>query len=144
MARDNSFSYSAKSVSCILGVIRVTGWAKDSFIDIEYNSDSSMLHIGCDGEAARAMSTDDSATIRLRLLQNSPANKVLTILMGLDKFTKNGVVPILIRDPSNNTIHTSLGVWVKKPPRKVYSGRAEAIEWELETNSLLGAISTTA
>lgn len=133
---DRSFSYSAKAVSVILGAVRVTGWAKDSLIDITYNSAFQDLEVGADGTGIRSQSNDNSAKVTLRLLQNSPANKTLTQMLHKDLADNDSIVSLEIKDPSNGTKHTASGCWVMKAPKKSYHGKAIALEWELETDDL--------
>lgn len=93
---DRSFRYSAKDVSVNItkadsGVaLRVTGWAKDSFLDITYNSPAQDLEIGADGTGVRSQSSDQSAKITLRLLQNSLAHKELQKMLAADLASNDG------------------------------------------------------
>lgn len=133
---DNSFSYYAKNLTFVLNGIRATRFVKESFIDIRYSAPRVELVTGCDGEQARLVGSDESARIRLHLMQNSPFNKVLDALSKIDRFTKNGVAALFIREGGAGTVYTSAGVWVVKSPDKSFGMKATGFEWELEAGTL--------
>ena len=67
-------TYNPKEVTVSCGSHIVEGFADDSFITIEFNGDGITKKVGCDGEIARAVSPDDTAKVKIVLLQTSDSN----------------------------------------------------------------------
>lgn len=129
-------SYDVKKVMVLLGGAIVNGFAKDSAIKIEFNSDTWTLSKGADGEAARSKSNDQSAKITLTLMPGSVANTILAQAAAADRATGLGVLPIEITDLTTGTTHTSLGAWVMKSPAVNYQQQVSPKEWILECADL--------
>ena len=64
-------TYNPKEVTVSCGSHIVEGFADDSFITIEFNGDGITKKVGCDGEIARAVSPDDTAKVKIVLLQTA-------------------------------------------------------------------------
>lgn len=144
MATPRSFSYAAKTVSFVIDGVLITGYARDSFVDITYNSPAVELEVGADGQGIRSLTSDNSAKITLRLLQNSAGSKKLDAIRNADRASAEGVVALVINDSSNGTKHSAAQTWIMKPPKKSYHGKAQAVEWELETDNLEAVFSPDA
>ena len=69
------FTYASNQVLIAAGNHAVSGYAEDSFISIDANGDGIMKKVGCDGEVSRAVSPDNTYTVKIALMQGSPSNK---------------------------------------------------------------------
>ncbi len=129
-------SYNSRDVDVIFGGLRLSGWAPDTFCDIEYENDSWSLTIGADGEGIRSRSNDLSAKVTLRLLPSSDANTKLHAQWMADQASGRATVPLVILHVPDGTSHTSDGCWVMKPPKKTYAAKSEPLEWVIQAYRL--------
>lgn len=128
--------YDPKEVTLLVGPAIISGYADDTFINIEYDEDTYTLMTGCDGETIRSRSHVRSAKITISLMPSSIANTILMAYHVADLAGNAGAVTLAIRDGSNNTIHSSEGVWVEKTPGREYGKEAKAVQWVLRAARL--------
>jgi hypothetical protein len=117
--------------------VLIDGYAPDTFVNIEYDSDLWTKLIGADGQGAWAKSNDLSATVTLRLMPGSLSNAWLQSRLSADMALNVGFGPISITDPSTLTSHNGLSSRIMKPPTKVYAGTVEALEWQIGVLELI-------
>ena len=65
------------------------------------------------------------------LKQSSPSNDVLSGFANVDELTNAGVVPILVKDLSGNSIYFSATGWVKKYPSSEFGKDLANRDWVL-------------
>lgn len=133
-------TYNPKDIMCLIGGMIMTGYAPDTFLDVEYNGDLFTLQKGAAGDSVRSMSNDLSAKVTLTLMSGSPSNAHLHGLMVADIASGTGTVPIEISDPSSRRKLLGEGCWITKVPG--FSGQTEhqPTEWMLEVDQLLSVI----
>lgn len=136
--------YNLRDVKCIYGGALLSGYGDGDAIRIEYNADLFTLQVGADGEAARSKSNNRSARITIRCMVGSAANAILQAALTADQAANAGAAPLSIFDPATLTNHTARGAWVTRPPTKVYAADAQALEWVLETDELIGFVGAEA
>ena len=76
-------SYAADGVSLSLGGQQIKGFMKGSFVTIETQSDDFSDEAGSDGEVARSATTIRRGTVKVKLLQTSLGNDILTGIRNL-------------------------------------------------------------
>ncbi len=128
--------YDPKQVSLIFGGSLITGFAPDSFINVEYNVDLFSLLVGADGEGSRSKSNNNSARVTVTLMPGSVGNALLNVAFQADKAGGAGAAPLAITDPSTGTLFASEGAWVVRDPGKDFQGEAQPMEWILETDNM--------
>lgn len=128
-------TYSAKDVHITFGPYLITGYAEDSFVDVDYNDDAMKLTVGCGGEYVRSQTNNLSAKVKIRLLDTALANTLLYSTYVLDRFTKKGALPLVIVNSRTGTSHSG-AAWISKPPSQSYAMESKSREWELESGSL--------
>lgn len=140
--------YDPKFVFLVYGGALITGYAPDTFIEIERNADLYSLKIGCDGEACRSKSNDKGTRVTITLMPGSQGN---TILMGAsqgDDASPVGLpLPLAVTDVSTASTFNALEAWVVKDPGYTFSKEAEPKKWVLEMPDLIafhGAAATGA
>ena len=69
---------------------------------------------------------------------SSDLNEVLTGLAVLDELSNGGVVPVLIKDNSGNSIWGAAEAWIVKMPDSEYAKEAGAREWKIQCAELIG------
>lgn len=131
----NVKAYSADQVALtIAGRIIESGFAEDEFITIEPNADDFTDVAGADGEVARARTNDRRATVKLKLLQTSDGNTLLSQLRALALATPNGadvgVLEVVDRSSGRTIIHADKS-WIQKPPSPSRARGVKENEWTL-------------
>lgn len=128
-------TYNPKEVTVSCGSHIVAGFADDSFITIEFNGDGVSKKVGCDGEIVRAISPDDTAKVKVVLLQTSGSNAYFSRKVEQDRDTGDGMFPILIKDLKGGEVFSTEAAWVVK--KSVWSRGKDSNnrEWELDTGS---------
>lgn len=129
-------NYDASQVSIIVGPSVITGLVAGSFVSVERYEDSFNTQVGREGEVARSKSNNRTGKITLKLQQTSPSNAILSALNILDELSGAGVVPVLVRDASGNSLHAAAEAWIKKPANAEYGKEAGEREWVIECADL--------
>ena len=129
-------TYSAADVSIIVGGIPITGLADGTFVTIVRDNPSFTSLTGSDGEGARAQSSDKSGTITLTLMQTSASNDELSAIEALDELTRDGVVPVMVKDNSGRTVASAQTAWIEKPADIELGRELSNREWVLKTDNI--------
>jgi hypothetical protein len=129
-------NYVPKDVIITWGSDHVTGFADGSFVTADRSEDTWSIKVGADGEAVRVRNANKSGTIKLTLLQSSPANDVFASGHRVDERTGQGAKTLQVKDLNGTTLCTAALAWVKKPAAAAYGKEATDREWTLETHEL--------
>lgn len=128
-------TYNPKEVVVACGTHIVSGYADDSFINIEPNGDGITKKVGCDGEIARSISPDNTYKVKLTLLQNSDSNSFFSNIADYDRATGNGLFPVLIKDLRGGLLFATEAAWVIKKSPATRGKETNNREWEIDTAS---------
>lgn len=128
-------TYNPKEVVVACGTHIVSGYADDSFINIEPNGDGITKKVGCDGEIARSISPDNTYKVKITLLQNSDSNSFLSNIADYDRATGNGLFPVLIKDLRGGLLFATEAAWVIKKSPATRGKETNNREWEIDTAS---------
>lgn len=125
------------------GAFSLTGGATEEGITIEMRADKNDLMIGADGSGMHSLRADNSATLSIRLLKNSPTNALLSAMYNVQKISSAawGQNVITIISSVGDAI-TCTGVAFKRQPTVVYAEKGGMNEWQfdcIEVNELLAA-----
>ena len=126
-------TYNPKEVVIACGSHIVTGFADDSFVEIEANGDGITKTVGCDGEIARAVSPDNTFTVKLTLLQTSDSNSFFSQKVDADRDTGDGMFPLLIKDLKGGLVFSTEAAWCTKKAPVTRGKETNNREWELDT-----------
>jgi len=126
-------TYDPKKVLIALGSHQVTGYGEGTFVSIEPNGDGVSSKTGCDGEKVRALDPDDSVTITLTLLQNSPTIGWAQTRYEMDKSTGEGFFPVLIQDLKGGLICSASHAWIVNSPNREFGKETSERELKIET-----------
>lgn len=122
-------TYDPKSVSLIIGGLPITGFAEDSFIEIERDEELYTTEAGADGEITRSKVVSDTATCRVTLQQSSRDNAILSALHTADRLSNAGITPFLFQEGLN--VVAGAQCWVQKLPTLEYGKTAGGRQWEI-------------
>jgi len=130
-------TYSPKDVTVIVAGTQISGFAEDTFVTVERDSDAFTKIVGADGEVSRSASADLSGTITITLLGTSSSNDILSALALADQISLSGEFPVLIKDELGTTLHTAPSAWIQKAATKEYAAEVGENEWILQCSELI-------
>jgi len=133
-------TYNPKDVSLIYGGALIQGFAEGSFVNVEYNVESVALLVGADGKATRSTNPNNSARITVRLLPTSASNLIFQAALSADRAGGFGQLPLLLTVLSVGQNYAAEGAWVVRSPGYDFQVEAQAVEWMLESDDLIGAV----
>lgn len=130
MGKTGYFNF--KEVTSSINGVLCEGFAEgDDVIDVTPNSELSALTVGADGEAAVSALNDESAEIKMKFLQTSKMNDVLSALAA-----SRARFPFVLKDNNGTSIAVAETCWVKKKPNLTMGSKQNSREWLLETGSM--------
>lgn len=125
------YTYSPSQVKIALGSHLVTGYADDSFVNIDPVGDGTTVKVGCDGSVIRSIIPGETYTIKLSVLQNSATNKFLDDCYKRDRKDGSGTFPVTVKDLMGKDQFTSPFAWVGKEASWGRGKEAGNREWEI-------------
>lgn len=134
---NNAATYSPKQVLLSIGSYQITGFAPNTFIQVEQSAKTFEIVKGMRGVNARKRNLDKSLRITFRLLQTHDTNNILTQIHNQDIETGAGRFAITLTDLSSSEAGdgkgqiTSQKAFIEGYPDIVYSGSLEAREWTI-------------
>lgn len=122
-------TFDPASVVITVGGVPISGYADGTFLLIQRAADAWSMVVGADGLTTRVKSNNRSGTMTLTLLQSSPSNDVLSGFANLDELSNAGVIPVLVKDLSGNSLYFSGTGWIQKYPDSEFSNQISNREW---------------
>lgn len=133
--------YSPASVSCILGAAIISGFGKDSMIEVTWDAEEFSDEVGADGEICRvANAAAVHGMVKVTLLQSSASNDTMTALLNTDVATGKGFVPFLLKAAPDRTLIASEKAWIKGKPSVKFSKGVEEREWTIRIINVAATI----
>lgn len=130
----------ARVITTVNGAL-LTGFAKDSFITITYNSPLWTIQKGSGGFGIFSKTNDLAATTKLVLMSGSIGNLILFGSLVKDTLPVNlGFFPFALIDDSSGSSYTAVRSRIMKIPDRVYSAESQPIEWEIGHLELIPVI----
>lgn len=136
MATVQPRTYDPNKVVCTFKGNIITGYGKDSRVEIERNEDLFTTVVGCDGEFARSVNRNKSGTIKIVLLASSPTNDVLSAALALDELTGAGAGEFSCEDTNGTSLANAKVAWVKKMVPLKRGKEVDENEWTLECGQI--------
>jgi hypothetical protein len=128
-------TYDPKKILMSCGPHPVTGYSDGTFVNIAPVGDGVTSKTGCDGEKVRSLDPDNSYTVTLTLLQNSPTIAWAQKQYMLDKETGDGMFPILIKDMKGGMIFSAEHAWIVNSPEREFGREVSDREIVIETGA---------
>lgn len=125
-------TYDPASVVVSIAGVPISGYADGTFVSVDRDDDAFTKVTGADGNTTRIKSNNRSGFLTLTLLQSSPSNDILSGLAQLDEATNAGVVPVLVKDMSGNSIYFSAQGWIRKYPTSDFGKEINNREWIID------------
>lgn len=127
-------AYSFLNTVVLVNGVALTHWADgDDVIDISRLEDSATHKIGADGKMAVSISADKSGKMTFKLMQTSPANKVLSALSAAQGEGTGSFVPcsVLFQDTYRKDQGTGTVGYVQKPADMTRGAGVNMTEWTI-------------
>jgi len=128
-------TYSSKQVLISLGSHSVEGPADGDFLSIEPNSEGFTRVVGAYGEVVRSVSPDETYTLALTLLMQSPTVAWCQNQFDRDRATGDGMFPILVKDMKGGIIFSAEQAWIVNSPAVTYGIEASTREITIHTGA---------
>jgi hypothetical protein len=125
-------------ISVAVGGAIMSGFAPDSIVEIEQETEDFGDEVGADGGVTRYKTTDKRATVRIYLMSTSDSNDLLSAINNADRKATNGagIVSIQIRDQNGRSLYNAAEAWIKKPPTVSFKRGVQERVWELRCANL--------
>lgn len=144
MSNTRTGTYSPSDVSVVISqassglVWVVDGYAEDSFINIERDSDTYDHYTGVDNTATRIYKANTSAKVTVMLGQSSATNDILSQLYLNDKATRNstGLFSLTIKDGSGRSVAFAHEAYIGKVPNSPYGSGMGTRDWVFHCTAL--------
>ena len=132
------YNYDVKQVTAFVNGIPLTNFSDGDSITFQMNEDQFKLKVGNTGEGTRSKTNNNSGRYTFSLMQSSPANDALTLLMNTDLQVLTGTVyPIAVVDNLGTSRFVSPACWLTKWPDHKNAMEAQAKVWVFETNGVI-------
>lgn len=123
-------SYAAELVTVAWGPgLILNAFADGTFVEAERNEVGFSQSVGASGEVCRNKMGNKTGTIKLRLLQSSSQNDVLSEYALLDDTVGGQVYPIAVRDLSGTSLAEGEKAYIQKIPKLDRAKEIGSTEW---------------
>lgn len=130
--------YSFKDVICIVGGIKLSGFAAgDDCVIVARRTDVVTPTVGADGNATIAKSADKSVDITIKLLDTSISNSVLQDILTTSDEIYTIPVPVQIQDLGGLDTCVCSAAVISKAPDMTKGAGANTYEWKLFSNTAI-------
>lgn len=129
-------TYDPKRVQVIFGARQLSGFADDSIISIAPHGEGMQLYVGADGEVGRSIDPDHTFEVTISLATTSKSNTYLSGIYNLDRATGKGMMPLLIKDLSGDTLFFAEQAWVSNFPEAGRGRTIDTQEWVIQTGQV--------
>ena len=124
-------TFDPKQVIVTIGGVPMSGFSDGTFLEVDRNEPTWNIVVGADGLVTRGKTNNFSGTLTLTLKQSSPSNDVLSAFMAVDEATNAGVIPVLVKDLSGNSIYFSARAWITQYPNSTFGKDITDRQWVL-------------
>ncbi len=114
----------------------ISGWAKGTFIEVDFDEDAFTKQTGAGGETARAKNNNRGGTVKITLMAHVQSNDILSAIAAADQLTNSGVGSIFGKEFNGTTRFSSGNAWVKKLPKVERSEENGTVEWMFDCADL--------
>lgn len=127
-------------LNIVFGDIILGGFPKGDALSITFNEDGFAEVVGVDGEHARIMLNDNSATVVVTLLQTSLTNTKLSRAYTEDRKTGRNRKDITIKDARGDTDLKGSKAYIKKMVDGSWGNEVKVRAWTIYVPDLNGII----
>jgi hypothetical protein len=140
----NQFTLTVFSPTIISHI--VTGFAKDTFINMQWDEDLFNDEVDANGNVVRYKLNNYNTMLTVSLTQGSISNGVFSNFMNADRtIASGGVFTLQMKDNNGDTLITSAASWIKTPPDTSFGTNNANRDWGIrmtETAIYIGGINS--
>lgn len=125
----NLANYHTDKVLAAWNNINITGYANDTFIEVERDEDSFTTYVGSLGEVCRTKNLNRMGKITITLMASSAINDLLASAANTDEDSGLDYGPISITDLNGNMVAFGAEAWVMKRPKIERAKESGTIQW---------------
>lgn len=123
-------TYDPASVIVTWGSLTLSGFAPDTFANVERAEDAVVTTVGADGFGCHVINRNRSGTVTVTLMQSSLTNSALSRLANLDEQTGDVSYPLVVKDiRSDATLCVAHASKIKKMPASSFGKELGTREW---------------
>lgn len=129
-------TYIPQEVSVIVGGNIISGFADGTFVTVERDEDAFTYVPSTSGGGTRTKNANKAGKVTITLQQSSESNSILSDLAKADEKDGSGVVAIMIRDNSGESLHSSDAAYISKMPQAQFAKELQNLEWVFQCEDL--------
>lgn len=136
---DEFFQYDAARVISTWGGKPIQGFAKGTFIKVEFDEDQVTKTVGAQGAVTATVSNNRAGKATFTLVQGSPTNDVLSKASAANQAPGQALVvkPLMIKDLNGTTLCSGDAAWVKKVADTEFGDEQGNRQWVLDIAKLI-------
>lgn len=125
-------TYSPDQVIIIFNGLRLRGFAKDTFVEVERDEATYMKYVGALGDVCRTRNLNKGGKVTLTLMAVSPTNDDLYDLAVTDEDIADAFGPLQITDLSGNMKCHAEIAWIEKWPKIERGKESGTVQWVID------------
>ncbi len=129
-------TYDCAKVLFSFGGSPITGFAADTFIEVERDEDAYTKSGGTRGETVRSVNPNKGGSITITLMDDSISNDILSAIAIADELSRTGVVPCLGKEIGGTMLFAAGNSWIKKLPKIERGKELGTTKWVFDCASL--------
>lgn len=131
-------TYSSRNVKVAWAGSTFVGLAPDSAIEIAPNADITESEVGMDGSVMHSFLPNDTGTVTVRLMQNSPTNDMLSLILQEQKIAGTIVSSAMTLTDPSSIVASLRGVHIQAQPTVIRGSTAtgNSVEWVFFVESI--------
>lgn len=112
----------------------VSGFAEDTFVSIERNSETYEMYTGADDTNTRIYKPNTSCAVTISLQQTSNSNDVLSALYEIDRASRNSdnLFSITVKDNSGRSLFSASQAFISVTPNSEYGTSMNTRDWVVQ------------
>lgn len=134
------WTYSPEEVTILVMGVPLDGVVEDTFVSVSRDAPIFSSKVTADGRITRVYNASDIWSIEFTLMNTSPSNGFLDKLVLLDRVTKRGKFPLLIKDGFGGTLIFSTTTWIEELPSVDYGVTMTPRTWVLKSANAIVSI----
>lgn len=127
------WTYCPEEVTILVMGAPLEGLVDGTFISVQRQSPVFTSKATADGRITRVYSAAEIWEIQFTMMNSSPSNYLLNNLVLLDKTTKRGKFPLMIKDGTGGTLIFSTSTWVEELPAVTFNTDVSERVWTLKS-----------
>lgn len=135
------FTYDPSQVIISVGGVPMSGFTDGTFCEVVRDEATWVKTVGADGIVTRGKTNNRSGTLTLTLKQSSASNEVLSGFLIADELSNVGVIPILVKDLSGDSVYFAAQGWISAFANSTFGKEVGDRTWTIslaETDVFVG------